>query len=217
MDKLSEDGLAVLLRTAYAMLENSLITTKPACTYCGSESIIRYGKKHGKQRFLCKSCGHTFVQTTHTIMSNSHFPKEMWEETISDAILGHALDYTAKRIGFSRQTAFHMRQKILMALRELPDVKDILLGSVSEFDETFVLDCYKGKTLFDIANRGPANMMQRHKKEGSPANICVFALVSSAREMLLPLPSTRQNPMRGSCCAYMKDISPMEPLRSVMV
>lgn len=38
-----------------------------------------------------------------------------------------------------------MRHKVFMALQELPEINGIRLSGVSEFDETFVLDCYKGK------------------------------------------------------------------------
>ena len=39
-----------------------------------------------------------------------------------------------------------MRHKILLALRQLPKASEVCLGNVPKFDETFVLDCYKGKS-----------------------------------------------------------------------
>ncbi len=43
------------------------------------------------------------------------------------------------------QAAFDMRHKILLALQELSEAADTCLRKVSEFDKTFVLDCYKGR------------------------------------------------------------------------
>ena len=42
------------------------------CPHCGSNNIILYGSKCGKQCYLCKSCGKT-VPTTEIILSMSHF------------------------------------------------------------------------------------------------------------------------------------------------
>lgn len=78
------------------------------------DALIRYGHKCGKQRFFCRSCGKTFVPTTHTIMSNSHFSAEVWREVIKDTVHGNAIDYTAQRIGCSHQAVFDMRHKVLI-------------------------------------------------------------------------------------------------------
>jgi len=32
------------------------------CKYCGSESVVKNGHVHGKQFYLCKDCGHKFVE-----------------------------------------------------------------------------------------------------------------------------------------------------------
>lgn len=114
-------------------------------------------------------------------MSNSHFPAEAWREIISDTVHGNAIDYTAKRIGCSHQAVFDMRHKVLLALRQLPEINDICLGEVSEFDETFVLDCYKGKEMDSSISRGPRRhgakpsakelltIFEGHIADGTPA------------------------------------------------
>lgn len=40
-----------------------------------------------------------------------------------------------------------MRHKILTALQETEEFRTVCLGDVTELDETFVPDCYKGKPL----------------------------------------------------------------------
>lgn len=84
------------------------------------------------------------MTTAHTVMSQSHFSETVWQVVISDTIQGNAHDYNVKKLGINHCTVFNMRHKILLALQELPETEQILLGDVAELDETFVLECYKG-------------------------------------------------------------------------
>ena len=161
INRLSEDEISSLLDTVTIILQDKELTPKPDCPHCAAQSVIRYGFKCKKQRFLCKNCGHTFVSTTNTIMANSHFPASVWKEMIADTLHSNAIDFSAKRLGLYHQAAFHMRHKILMALQDLPETADVCLGGVSEFDETFILDCYKGKELDTGIGLSPANMAQK--------------------------------------------------------
>ena len=132
------------------------------CPYCGGHHIVRYGHKRGKQRFLCRNCGKTFITTTHTIMSMSHYPASVWKDVISDTIRGHAIDFTAARLGLSHQCVFNMRHKFLLALQDIAASDPTILGQVSELDETFVLECFKGKEL-------PSNIDRPARKHGAKA------------------------------------------------
>lgn len=174
LNLLSEEDIASLLDVATHMEEKNSSAVIPDCPYCASHTVIRYGRKCRKQRFFCKSCGKTFVPTTHTIMSNSHFPVEAWREVISDTVHGNAIDYTAKKIGCSHQAVFDMRHKVLLALQQLPETSGICLGEVSEFDETFVLDCYKGKELDSSIPRKPRRHGAKAEKRGiSNEYVCI--------------------------------------------
>ena len=137
--QLSEDEIFAVLNAVTLMLEAKELTPRPNCPYCGSNTVIRYGHKRKKQRFFCKTCGRTFLPTTNTIMSNSHFPASVWKEMITDTLYGNAIDYSAKRLGLYHQAAFDMRHKILLALQALPETADVCLGEVSEFDENLCL------------------------------------------------------------------------------
>ena len=172
--QLSEDEIFAVLNAVTLMLEAKELTPRPNCPYCGSNTVIRYGHKRKKQRFFCKTCGRTFVPTTNTIMSNSHFPVSVWKEMITDTLYGNAIDYSAKRLGLYHQAAFDMRHKILLALQALPETADVCLGEVSEFDETFVLDCYKGRKLDNTVNRAPRRHGAKAEKRGiSNEYICI--------------------------------------------
>lgn len=172
--QLSEDEISSVLHVVTLMLEAKELTPKPDCPYCGFHTVIRYGHKCKKQRFLCKTCARTFVTTTNTIMSNSHFQTSVWKEMVTDTLQGNAIDYSARRLGLYHQAAFDMRHKILLALQELPEVTDTCLGEVSEFDETFVLDCYKGRKLEGTARRAPRRHGAKAEKRGiSNEYVCI--------------------------------------------
>lgn len=199
---LSEEDIASLLNAANHMKEKNTLAAKPDCSYCVSHTVIRYGHKCRKQRFFCKSCGKTFVSTTHTIMSNSHFPAEAWREAIHDTVHGNAIDITAKKIGCSHQAVFDMRHKVLMALQQLPEINGVCLVEVSEFDETFVLNCYKGKEMDDSIPRRPRRHGAKAEKEASLMRMCASAPASSAKGRPLP----PQSPGQRNCLAYSRVI-----------
>ena len=64
----------------------------PDCPYCSSRHIIRYGRKGGKQRFLCKECGQTYMHTTNTLMAFSHQSRSVWLDFIQDTLEGVSLE-----------------------------------------------------------------------------------------------------------------------------
>ena len=145
-----------------------------SCPYCSGNNVIRYGKKHGKQRFLCKDCDKTFVTTTNTVMSMSHQNAAVWEGMIEDTVNGNALSYSEKRLGVSHQVAFNMRHKILLELETRNSAEPTLLDEVSELDETFVLECYKGKKLPDAIGRPARKHGAKAQKRGiSNEYVCI--------------------------------------------
>ena len=93
---------------------------------------------------------------------------------IEDTLHGNAIDFSVKRLGIYHQAAFDMRHKILLALQELPEITDACLGEVSEFDETFVLDCYKGRKLDGTVTRTARKHGAKAQKRGiSNEYICI--------------------------------------------
>lgn len=147
--KLPEKAAQSLYEMAQKMFASQIPEQRPRCPYCGSEIVVKNGHKCHKQEFLCKNCRKTFVSTTNTLMANSHKPREVWEELIEDTLSGHSLDFTAQRLGLYHDCTFRMRHKFLTALDRLQNEQDVHLGEVSELDETFVLDSYKGAPLQD--------------------------------------------------------------------
>lgn len=172
--KLPADTVNTLLDSVKSLLVSDNTAEIPDCPYCTSAETIRYGHKCHKQRFLCKECGHTFVTTTHTVMSHSHSGDAVWQEVISDTIQGHSIAYSAEKLEINNATVFRMRHKILLALQELPETKQILLGGVSEMDETFVLESYKGAALPDGVEREARRHGAKAQKRGiSSEYVCI--------------------------------------------
>lgn len=139
-------------------------------------------------------------------MSNSHFPAKAWREVISDTVHGSSIYYTAQRIGCSHQAVFYMRHKVLMALQQFRKISGVRFGEVSEFDETFVPDCYKGKEMDGIIPGSPRRHGTKAEKAASPMSLCTSAQASSAKGMPWPPRATGQNPARRSCLTYLKVI-----------
>ncbi len=206
--KLSADAISTLLDTVKILLAAENTTAAHDCPYCGSAKVIRYGHKCGKQRFFCNQCGRTFVTTTHTIMSRSHFSDSIWQEVIRDTVQGHAIDYSAKKLGINHRTVFDMRHKILLALQELPETEHILLGGVAELDETFVLENLRANRFRILLTGQPADTEQKLRNEGFPVNISASVLAYSAKgKLMLPL-STAQNRMRQNWQVCFQNILP---------
>ena len=135
---------------------------KPDCPYCRGKHVVKFGHRNGKQRFLCRGCSRTFMRSTNTLMANSHYTQSVWIDFIQDTLYGKTLDDSAEKYGFSHQTAYNMRHKVLMALQDLLEQNTVLLSGIVEFDETFVLDCYKGA-------RVPKEAGRKARKHGAKA------------------------------------------------
>ena len=206
INKLTEDEISSLLEAASLMLETKELAVKPPSPYCGYGKVIRYGHACQKQRFLCKICGHTFVPTTNTVMAYSHFPASVWKEMSKDTLHGNAIDFSAKRLGIFHQAAF----EILLALQELPEVTDACLGEVSEFDETFVLDCYKGRKLDSTVARTARKHGAKAQKRGiSNEYICICTGIQRKGEAIAATVN-RAKPSAAELIVYLTGISQAE-------
>lgn len=170
---------------------------RPVCPHCKSSLVIKHGFRHGKQCYRCKECKKTFVATKNTVMYYSHFGELTWMEFIKDTIEGRSLDYSANRLGFSHPTAFNMRQKLLLALETIRNLEPVTLSNISELDETFVLDSYKGSSVPEEAERGPRKHGARAQRPGiSNEYICICAGVERNGGPAMALAVNRATPSK---------------------
>ena len=147
------------------------------CPHCGGKAS-RFGIKRGKQRYICKSCGKTYVETTNTIRLYSQQDKATWDTVAEDTANFLPLRVTAEKLGLSTQTIFRMRHKILFGLDRQEDKNPTVLGNTSEIDETYVPDSYKGSPLPADFYRGPRKNGKKALKRGlSNEQVCICTIV----------------------------------------
>jgi transposase-like protein len=138
----------------------------PKCLGCGADSVVRNGHKHGKQAYLCKACGTSFVETTGTSLYYSHSGESVWKQAIRDTLDGVAIDETARQLNLTHPTVFNMRHKILLGLEQSLDFHGEPLSGVCELDETYILESEKGTKMDADHSRGPRKHGAKAQKRG---------------------------------------------------
>jgi transposase-like protein len=153
------------------------------CPQCGSASVVRNGKKSGRQAYICRECKKSFVETTGCAISNSHGGETVWKQVIRDTVEGISLDNTAASLDLSHSTVFHMRHKILTCLERSVIAEPVVLSGVCELDETYVLESCKGRKIHEDYHRKPRKRGGKASKPGlSSEQICICAGVNGDGE-----------------------------------
>jgi transposase-like protein len=86
--------------------EKEKIRAVPECPKCGGKSVVRNGHQSGKQRYLCKECGGSFVETSGSAIAHFHSGETVWKQVIRDTIEGAAIDKTAAALDLHHETVF---------------------------------------------------------------------------------------------------------------
>lgn len=161
------------LLNSYLSLNAELADYTPeVCPKCGVADgrFIRKGFAGRKQRYQCKSCGKKFTADAGKLTAWSHQSRENWAVVIEDTLSFAPLTDTEKHIGVSHRTAFSLRHKFLVALKDLISEEKMLDGLI-EADETYLLECQKGKK---VQHRAPRKHGQGASKRGlSQEQICI--------------------------------------------
>lgn len=120
-------------------LEEARFSNGISCHKCGnSTSIVRYGKNcSGLQRYKCKECGAIFTAATNTIFNKTQKPLSVWEKYIGCMQDGKSIAKSAEICDISIPTSFVWRHKILDALSQMKEEKNIKLKGVIESESTF--------------------------------------------------------------------------------
>jgi transposase-like protein len=139
---------------------------KPHCVKCEADTVVRNGHKHGKQAYLCKRCGASFVETTGSGMYYSHSSESVWKQVIRDTLKGISIDETAEQLELTHSTVFNMRHKILLSIEQNLNFQDKPLTGVCELDETYVLESEKGSKMSEGHWRGPRKHGAKAKRRG---------------------------------------------------
>lgn len=115
-----------------------------ACPHCGSATIVKIGKKDGRQRYRCKDCEKTFSSTIGTLHQHSKLTKYQWKGLIKGILQNLSIRKIADDIEVNPRTVWYNKQKICNALKELFYEQDKFNGIV-ECDEYIVRLSFKGK------------------------------------------------------------------------
>jgi transposase-like protein len=156
-----------------------------SCPHCASKAIVRNGKRHKRQAYLCRNCGKTFTQTAASAIAYSHSGETIWKEVIRDTVNGVSIDETAENLALAHSTVFNMRHKILFCVEQATLAAPVKLDGVCEADETYVLESLKGRKLPDDYYRKPRRHGAKAGKPGvSGEYICVCTSVTGEDECM---------------------------------
>lgn len=106
------------------------------CKYCGSSSIIRYGKTDtGIRRYRCKDCGKVFSPITNTIFDSRHIPLSQWHDFLLDVFSYSSIHLASKGNRNSINTTTYWLKKVFLVLRGYQD--NIILKDIAYIDESY--------------------------------------------------------------------------------
>ncbi len=96
-DRYSIDGLSEAERFADGRV----------CPYCGGKHIVRNGHRKGDnvQRYVCRSCGKSFVANSNSITSGTCKGYGVWRRYVECMMDGYSVRKCAKVCGIHRNTA----------------------------------------------------------------------------------------------------------------
>ena len=128
------------------------------CIKCkNADTVVKNGKRNGRQRYKCKECNATFTATTDTVMLNTRKTSDVWEEFIWCMLQ----KYSMRKAAVHRNIAFMWRHKILNILRLTDDTK---LSGIIEADETYIRRSCKGNHSKDKNFKFPNGRTQARKR-----------------------------------------------------
>ncbi len=96
---------------------------RPACPRCGGDTLVRNGKRAGRQRFRCVKCGKTLGYSNGTPFYRSKQPFKKWKGFIACVEKRTPLREIAEQCDISTHTACKWRQRYLdVKLRGLLEI-----------------------------------------------------------------------------------------------
>ncbi|WP_335869146.1 IS1595 family transposase [Bacillus sp. 2205SS5-2] len=150
-------------------LRENKFTSGYHCRHCGSVSVVRYGKRNGRQRYKCKDCFKISNDLTNTPLYRSKKANK-WITFIECMLKGLSLRESAKIVGVHFTTCFYWRHKLLSALarQQTPTFEGIV-----EADETYFLESRKGRNI--LTDRKSRKRAGSATKRGiSSEQVCVL-------------------------------------------
>lgn len=180
--KLPEEAVDYLYETACRMFEDYPDNERPCCPYCNGNAIVRNGHKCGKQEYRFKTCGKTFVSTTNTLMANSHQPRAIWESVINDTVAGETIDFTAKRLDLTHDLDTACGINSCLPHPHCWKSSAPACSMLPKWMRPMYWNPIKGRNFRTLSAVPPAGMVQKQKKERTPANTSASVPVHSVKD-----------------------------------
>ena len=160
-----ENGIKEAKKNGLLTSGNKII----ACPHCGSASVIKHGTKDGKQRYRCKDCKKTFVETTNKVSHHSRLSEWQWKEIIKGMILNLSIGQISDITGLSTKAVWYNKNKVLQLVSNRFGEQDTF-KDIAECDETEVHLSYKGKRdprffIYHLRRMPRANRSREEKIE----------------------------------------------------
>ena len=115
-----------------------------ACPHCGSVTIVKTGKKKGKQRYKCKDCNKCFTETSNTMLHHSRLSEAQWRGLLLGMVQNLSTEQIADSIDVSPKTVWYNSNKVMMLIYDIFHDQDTFVD-IAECDEYFVHMSFKGK------------------------------------------------------------------------
>ena len=123
----------LLAKTKYISMEDFVREERfvggEVCPLCGCKHISRNGRtKKGKQRYICKDCGRSFVATSNSVVARSRKHLIVWERYI-DCMMGDmTVRKTAQICGIHKNTALFGVTRSLMHFRKWQELLFLMVS-----------------------------------------------------------------------------------------
>lgn len=144
-----------------ASLQQRLIKlgVNSTCPQCGSDRVVKCGKRKNIQVLQCKDCSKKFTPFTDTILEKTRWHWDIWIKVLEMTINNYSIQSMVNVLeadygcaGINPKTVWLWRMKLIHALASIP--QPVLTG-VIQVDETFVRESQKGShELVSYLNKG---------------------------------------------------------------
>lgn len=138
------------------------------CPFCSHARYYRHGFANGLQRYRCMSCKRTFNALTGTPLARLRH-KNKWLRYIKTMTESLTIRKAAALVGLNRKTSFRWRHRFLAWIAN--DHPSALHG-ITEADETYLLESYKGSR--HLARKSRKRGGSASKRGLSKEQICIL-------------------------------------------
>ena len=157
------------------------------CPRCGHWHVVKRGRTSGgAQRYLCRSCSHTFTESTLKVFATTKLERGTWMRYAECHVDLCTLREVREKCGVSLKTAWFMRHRVLEAISaSMPPFRSSA-GDGMQVDETYLRESFKGNRK--NAECGiPRKARRRHEGVDNYEQICVLTGVNDAGDMFFEM------------------------------